>query len=83
VQVVVDMVKNKLAEEEVKKNGWLLDGYPRRLDCWIAAFEDLYLDMHANLVLLLCSGEQAEAIEKEGIRPDVFLLIEASSMKVC
>jgi adenylate kinase len=50
-EVVVDMVKNKLAEEEVKKNGWLLDGYPR-------------------------SGEQAEAIEKEGIRPDVFLLIE-------
>lgn len=30
MQVVVDMVKNKLAEEEVQKNGWLLDGYPRR-----------------------------------------------------
>ena len=44
------MVKNKLAEEDVQRYGWLLDGYPR-------------------------SGEQAEAIEKEGIRPDVFLLI--------
>lgn len=28
-----------------------------------------------NLTCSLCSGEQAEAIEKEGIRPDVFLLI--------
>ncbi|KAL4439685.1 hypothetical protein ABPG75_002686 [Micractinium tetrahymenae] len=49
-EVVVEMVKNKLAEDEVLQKGWLLDGYPR-------------------------SGEQAEAIEKEGIRPDVFLLI--------
>ena len=44
------MVKNKLAERQVRERGWLLDGYPR-------------------------SGEQAEAIEREGIRPDVFLLI--------
>ncbi|KAI3434536.1 hypothetical protein D9Q98_002609 [Chlorella vulgaris] len=50
MQVVVEMVTNKLAEDEVRRNGWLLDGYPR-------------------------SGEQADAIEKEGIRPDVFLLI--------
>ncbi|KAI7845554.1 hypothetical protein COHA_000845 [Chlorella ohadii] len=49
-EVVVEMVKNKLGEDAVQQNGWLLDGYPR-------------------------SGEQAEAIEKEGIRPDVFLLI--------
>ncbi|KAL4450571.1 hypothetical protein ABPG77_000927 [Micractinium sp. CCAP 211/92] len=49
-EVVVEMVKNKLAEDDVLQKGWLLDGYPR-------------------------SGEQAEAIEKEGIRPDVFLLI--------
>lgn len=49
-EVVVEMVKNKLAEPEVASNGWLLDGYPR-------------------------SGEQAEAIEAENIRPDVFLLI--------
>jgi adenylate kinase len=49
-EVVVEMVKNKLAEPEVAKNGWLLDGYPR-------------------------SAEQAEAIEAENIRPDVFLLI--------
>lgn len=49
-EVVVEMVKNKLAEPEVVEKGWLLDGYPR-------------------------SGEQAEAIEAEGIRPDVFLLI--------
>ena len=26
-----------------------------------------------------CSGEQAEAIEREGIRPDVFLLINVSA----
>lgn len=49
-EVVVEMVKNKLAEPEAQTRGWLLDGYPR-------------------------SGEQAEAIEAEGIRPDVFLLI--------
>ena len=48
--VVVEMVKNKLAEPDVSSKGWLLDGYPR-------------------------SGEQAEAIEAVGIRPDVFLLI--------
>jgi adenylate kinase len=48
--VVVEMVKNKLAEPEVLEKGWLLDGYPR-------------------------SAEQAEAIEAENIRPDVFLLV--------
>lgn len=30
LQVVVEMVKNKLAEDAVQQNGWLLDGYPRR-----------------------------------------------------
>ena len=49
-EVVVDMVKNRLAEQDVVERGWLLDGYPR-------------------------SGEQAEAIEEAGIRPDCFLLI--------
>ena len=29
-QVVVEMVQNKLAEDDVQQNGWLLDGYPRR-----------------------------------------------------
>lgn len=33
---------------------------------------------HRALPTPLCSGEQAEAIEKEGIRPDVFLLINVS-----
>ena len=49
-EVVVEMVKNKLAEPAVIEHGWLLDGYPR-------------------------SAEQAEAIEAENIRPDVFLLV--------
>jgi adenylate kinase len=49
-EVVVEMVKNKLAEPQVMEQGWLLDGYPR-------------------------SAEQAEAIEAENIRPDVFLLV--------
>lgn len=49
-EVVVEMVKNKLAEPQVMEHGWLLDGYPR-------------------------SAEQAEAIEAENIRPDVFLLV--------
>ena len=53
-EVVVDMVKIRLAQDDVRAHGWLLDGYPR-------------------------SGSQAEAIEKEGIRPDVFLLIQARS----
>lgn len=50
-EVVVEMVKNRLAENDVQEHGWLLDGYPRSL-------------------------EQAEAIEKENIRPDVFLLVD-------
>mmetsp|Transcript_8397 Transcript_8397/g.20943 ORF Transcript_8397/g.20943 Transcript_8397/m.20943 type:complete len:265 (-) Transcript_8397:228-1022(-) len=50
-EVVVEMVKSRLAQRDVEINGWLLDGYPR-------------------------SASQAQAIEKEGIRPDVFLLIE-------
>jgi hypothetical protein len=50
-EVVVEMVKSRLAQRDVEINGWLLDGYPR-------------------------SSSQALAIEKEGIRPDVFLLIE-------
>lgn len=49
-ECVVDMVKLRLAQPDVQRSGWLLDGYPR-------------------------SASQAEAIEKEGIRPDVFLLI--------
>eukprot|EP00879_Flechtneria_rotunda_P021253 GHRR01022391.1.p1 GENE.GHRR01022391.1~~GHRR01022391.1.p1 ORF type:complete len:229 (+),score=76.21 GHRR01022391.1:387-1073(+) len=50
-EVVVEMVKSRLAGRDVQQKGWLLDGYPR-------------------------SPSQAEAIEKEGIRPDVFLLID-------
>eukprot|EP00882_Tetradesmus_deserticola_P006169 GHRQ01006494.1.p1 GENE.GHRQ01006494.1~~GHRQ01006494.1.p1 ORF type:complete len:272 (+),score=128.50 GHRQ01006494.1:329-1144(+) len=49
--VVVEMVKSRLASPDVQERGWLLDGYPR-------------------------SASQAEAIEKEGIRPDIFLLID-------
>lgn len=52
--VVVDMIKDRLAQKDVAERGWLLDGYPR-------------------------SASQAEAIEKEGIRPDLFLLIEVPS----
>lgn len=48
--VVVEMVKNKLAEPQAVEKGWLLDGYPR-------------------------SAEQAEAIEAENIRPDLFILV--------
>ena len=29
LQVVVDMVKNRLAEPDAQEHGWLLDGYPR------------------------------------------------------
>jgi adenylate kinase len=50
-EVVVDMVKSRLAQDDAVERGWLLDGYPR-------------------------SGSQAEAIEREGIRPDIFLLLE-------
>jgi adenylate kinase len=52
--VVVDMIKDRLAQPDVAERGWLLDGYPR-------------------------SASQAEAIEREGIRPDLFLLIEVPS----
>ncbi|KAG1667411.1 hypothetical protein FOA52_004828 [Chlamydomonas sp. UWO 241] len=48
--VVVNMVKERLAQPDCQSTGWLLDGYPR-------------------------SASQAEAIEKEDIRPDVFLLV--------
>eukprot|EP01026_Neomeris_dumetosa_P041465 TRINITY_DN3436_c0_g2_i1.p2 TRINITY_DN3436_c0_g2~~TRINITY_DN3436_c0_g2_i1.p2 ORF type:complete len:284 (+),score=39.14 TRINITY_DN3436_c0_g2_i1:125-976(+) len=50
-EVVVEMVVNRLAQDDVQQKGWLLDGYPR-------------------------SESQAAAIEKEGIRPDVFLVID-------
>lgn len=50
-EVVVTMVKSRMAQPDVQKQGWLLDGYPR-------------------------SASQATAIEKEGIRPDIFLLIQ-------
>lgn len=53
-EVVVDMVKLRLAQGDVQRSGWLLDGYPR-------------------------SASQAEAIEKEGITPDVFLLVNVST----
>jgi len=49
--VVVEMVKHRLSQSDVKEHGWLLDGYPRTL-------------------------AQAEAIDHEHIRPDVFLLID-------
>lgn len=52
-EVVVEMVKSRLAQPDVQERGWLLDGYPR-------------------------SQSQAEAIEKEGIRPDLFLLVDVS-----
>ena len=50
--VVVDMVKSRLAAPDAAAGGWLLDGYPR-------------------------SAEQADAIEAAGVRPDVFILVEA------
>lgn len=53
--VVVEMVVNRLQQEDAQKQGWLLDGYPR-------------------------SEEQVEAIEAAGIRPDVFILINVSSL---
>ena len=52
-EVVVDMVKARLAQPDAAGRGWLLDGYPR-------------------------SAEQAEAIEAAGVRPHVFLLVDAS-----
>jgi len=45
-----------------------------------ACCADLVPDVGAAAMMLgPCSGEQAEAIEKEGIRPDVFLLINVSA----
>lgn len=41
----------------------------------VCAHSALLICFVPNLTCSLCSGEQAEAIEKEGIRPDVFLLI--------
>jgi len=55
-EVVVEMVKSRLAMTDCAQKGWLLDGYPR-------------------------SASQATAIEKEGIRPDVFLLIDVSARR--
>lgn len=28
-EVIIDIVRNRLAEEDCQKNGWLLDGFPR------------------------------------------------------
>ena len=56
--VVVEMVVNRLSQEDVQQHGWLLDGYPR-------------------------SGDQAEAIVQEGIKPDLFVLITVSAAAEC
>lgn len=28
-QVIIDIVRDRLAEDDCQKNGWLLDGFPR------------------------------------------------------
>ncbi|GAB4813463.1 hypothetical protein N2152v2_000509 [Parachlorella kessleri] len=50
-ELVVGMVKQRLAQPDTLEKGWLLDGYPR-------------------------SAVQAEALETQGIYPDVFLLVQ-------
>eukprot|EP00270_Netrium_digitus_P018851 TRINITY_DN7257_c0_g1_i2.p1 TRINITY_DN7257_c0_g1~~TRINITY_DN7257_c0_g1_i2.p1 ORF type:complete len:649 (-),score=216.76 TRINITY_DN7257_c0_g1_i2:222-2132(-) len=49
--VVIPIVKSRLAQPDAMENGWLLDGYPR-------------------------SASQAAALEKAGIRPDVFIVLQ-------
>jgi len=50
-ELMIDLVKAKLDEPEVKQRGWLLDGFPR-------------------------TAEQGKALEKAGIKGDVFLLLD-------
>jgi len=49
--LVINMVKEKLGEPEVKQRGWLLDGFPRTV-------------------------VQAQAMQKAGIVPEVFLQLD-------
>eukprot|EP00271_Cylindrocystis_brebissonii_P005695 TRINITY_DN178_c0_g1_i4.p1 TRINITY_DN178_c0_g1~~TRINITY_DN178_c0_g1_i4.p1 ORF type:complete len:340 (+),score=75.48 TRINITY_DN178_c0_g1_i4:111-1130(+) len=49
--VVITIVKKRLAQPDAQAHGWLLDGYPR-------------------------SASQAAALEKAGIRPELFILLE-------
>ncbi len=49
-EVIIGIVRDRLAAEDCKKQGWLLDGFPR-------------------------TGVQAEAMRKEGIVADKFILL--------
>ena len=53
-QVVVDMVKNRLAQPDVQDNGWLLDGYPRSADQAAAILEE---GIHPDVFLLIQVGQ--------------------------
>ncbi|PKI64695.1 hypothetical protein CRG98_014911 [Punica granatum] len=50
-EIVTAMVTARLALEDVKQRGWLLDGYPR-------------------------SYAQAQSLEEQNIRPDVYIVLD-------
>ncbi len=49
-KVVVDMVKNRLAQPDAQDHGWLLDGYPRSADQAAAILEE---GIHPDVFLLI------------------------------
>ena len=49
-KVVVDMVKNRLAQPDAQEQGWLLDGYPRSADQAAAILEE---GIHPDVFLLI------------------------------
>jgi len=49
-EVVIDMVKDRLSQDDAQKNGWLLDGYPRSADQAKALEEaGIHPDLFLNL----------------------------------
>lgn len=90
MQVIVTMVKSRLAKPDCSERGWLLDGcvnqvmraclrLPRsaRLPAaWTALATDAVCSLSlAQYCRFPRAGSQAEALEAANIRPDVFVLL--------
>ena len=52
-EVVVEMVVNRLNEDDVKKAGWLLDGYPRQAFLTTAALNQACVE---NTLFFSCKN---------------------------
>jgi Adenylate kinase len=73
LQVVVDMVKNRLAQPDAVESGWLLDGYPRSAEQAEAIEQasirpDLFLLINVR-TLPISAAHGCSSHARLGIRP--------------